>query len=123
MWQIVARLLGTTVKKVMLPASLGLGLTLSAGCGDRAIQTEADSGQGSAEAGVFYPTPAYAAPMPADGGILDPDGPQAHPRYAASFEVDAGIGDPQADYMAPFPEPDAGTAARYAASFPKKDVG
>lgn len=101
------------VRKVVVPAALGVGLALS-GCGDRSVSPTTDAKPPIlTEAGQpvyldFGPAPAYMAPLYA--------APQ--PEYAAPQpEPDASITPPpQPDYAAPmyggpFPppvEPDGG---------------
>jgi hypothetical protein len=106
MRQIVRTLLGQAVRKVVLPASLGLGLALS-GCGDRAA-VSLDSGVDDAQ--VEQPAAArYATPFPG------PDADIAYPEYAAPFPPDANMA---GKYGTPFPKPDADVSAKYAAPFP-----
>lgn len=96
MRQIVRALLGQATRKVVLPASLGLGLAL-AGCGDR--------GAVSMDSGVN------------DGQVEQP----ASARYATPFPgTDADIAYPE--YAAPFPQPDADVSVKYAAPYPA-DLG
>ena len=112
MWNVVRSILGTTVRKVVLPASVGIGLALGAGgCDGRAPVTGVDlGGDGAVQYRDSGFAPAYAAPQP--------DSTIPAPRYAA-VQPDAAIqpdgdivapmyGSPQPDYAAPYPETDAG---------------
>ena len=115
MWQVVQQVLGTTARKVVVPAALGLGLALT-GCGDRALEPVVDCGADIQAAETAPPAPAYAAPQP-DYAAPQPDYAAPHPK-----KKDGGIS--TALYSAPQPEPDSGTpAGRYGAPFFKKDAG
>ncbi len=111
MRQIVRALLGQAARKVVLPASLGLGLAL-AGCGDRAA-VSMDSGVNDAQ--VEQPAAArYATPFPG------PDADITYPEYAAPFPpTDAATA---GKYGTPFPKPDADVSVKYAAPYPA-DLG
>ncbi len=91
MRQIVRALLGQAARKVVLPASLGLGLAL-AGCGDRAA-VSMDSGVSDAQ--VEQPASArYATPFPGTDADI------TYPEYAAPFPPDANMA---GKYAAPYP--------------------
>lgn len=106
MRQIVRSLLGQATRKVVLPASLGLGLALS-GCADRA----AVSMDGGVDDGrVEQPSTAlYATPFPA------PDRDVGHPDY------DALSPPPDASTVGQDAEPDHTMLGKYGAPFP--DLG
>jgi hypothetical protein len=116
MREIVARVLRKAVRKVVIPATLGVGLSL-AGCDSRAVVVgdetpEAGAIQAKADAG----TPrADAKPQPlpqkSDAGI---------PMYGAPFPGSDAQGTVTL-YGAPFPAPDADDNALYAAPFPAQD--
>lgn len=94
MRQVVKDVLRSTVRRVVLPASLGLGLALG-GCGSRAIPSDATTdGQQQEDTGAIGTK--YGAPFPKQDGLMAP-------LYGAVFP-DAGIG---GRYGAPFPS-DAG---------------
>ena len=92
---------GRAVKKVVLPATLGLGLVLAPGCGQ---DEDPDNGR--------------ARPTQARGKADGPDGGMVA-LYAAPFPgtFDAGVPLPQPEYAAPFPDA-GGPVALYAAPFP-----
>jgi len=112
MRDLVATVLRKSLRQVVLPAALGVGLSL-AGCGSSTSSPDT----------VPWATPAYAAPRP-DGGRLDG---RSVEKYGAPF-TDAGQA--VTKYMAPFdagranpayaaPAPDAGQASmKYMAPFP-----
>jgi hypothetical protein len=129
---IVAKFIHKSVRKVVVPAALGLGLAFS-GCGDTGSdhhgrQQDRTYQTGGKTDNVGGYVPLYAAPFPAaDGGVAPADdalipmedgGPVITPKYAAPFPTqDAGTITPK--YAAPFPTQDAGTITpKYAAPFP-----
>jgi len=103
MWQIVRSILGTTVRKVVLPASVGLGLALGgAACDHRVpVQTLDQGGDGVVEHLDGGAVARYAAPQ-ADSAPT----PRPSP--------DAGLTRPA--YAAPFPD-SGNTAGKYGAPF------
>jgi hypothetical protein len=92
----MGELVRQVLRRVVLPASLGLGLALS-GCGHRAVS--------SSDAGITTD----GQQQQYDDGMVA--------KYGAPFpEADGGA---VTLYGAPFPEPDAGyPAGRYGAPFP-----
>ena len=101
------------VRRVALPAALGAGLALSAGCGHRGVPAATDGGgldgpaRGRAEGGLVIDggavrgdttvpenPVAYGVPMPdRDARALKPDLGGPNGAY--------GVPDPQPEYMAP----------------------
>jgi hypothetical protein len=116
MRQMVRALLGQTMRRVVIPASLGIGLALG-GCDHRAVPVQGD---GAIEQEIDQGSPArYATPFPTPdagpGRDLRPDKP------APPLDGDPGNA---LMYGVPFPiEPDAGMAGRYGTPFPGKDAG
>ena len=103
------------LRRVVLPASLGLGLAL-AGCGHQRAVSSVDAGaavdgQEQYDAGAVAK---YGAPFPeADGAAVT--------LYGAPFpEPDAGF--PAGRYGAPFPLDSGTTGGKYGAPFPS-DAG
>lgn len=93
---------------LVLPATLGMGLTLG-GCGDDnepAVKYGAPYADARVDTGA---QPEYAAPFP-DGAVA---------KYAAPF--DAGVDEMVAKYAAPFDAGDDGMVVKYAAPFDAGD--
>ena len=117
MWAVVRRILDRTMKRVILPASLGAGLALS-GCGGHRALPPGSDGNVPVRVEAGNPVEDYAAPFP-DGNVRPP--------YAAVFP-DAGAPDGNGSallYGGPFPAPDQGEPnhSDYAAPFPESDAG
>jgi hypothetical protein len=89
MRDIVSDLVKRSFKKVVLPAALGLGLSLAAGCGDTGdtLPPDEECQTGKCD----KPTMKYMAPF-ADAGT-------AHVKYMGPF---ADAGQPTMKYMGPF---------------------
>jgi hypothetical protein len=117
MRQRVERFLQTRLRKMLMPATLGLGLAV-AGCNSDGLNTSDDGGStankdtGSQQSDVVPPTPMYMAQMPDSGAAMLymaqlPDSGVAV-RYMAQLPADAApdtTGIIVALYMAQLPVP------------------
>jgi hypothetical protein len=116
MRQIVRDLLGQTMRRVVMPASLGIGLALAGGCDHRAVPVQTDGAVQEIDQGN---TARYATPFPAPDLALRRDLSRDKP----APKLDGGE-PPALMYGVPFPvEPDAGMAGKYGVPFPGKDGG
>ncbi len=106
MRQVIEEVLTSLARKVVLPASLGVGLALS-GCGDRPVPVQSD---GAAQMDSGSPM-RYAAPFPSADWAAPKVDSWSTASYAAPFpEPDAAVAPPGGAYGVPME--DAGTGGR-----------
>jgi hypothetical protein len=118
MRQRVERFIQTRLRNMLMPATLGLGLALGAGCDDDEALNAADAG-GQVEqkdAGTADQQMAPDAEL-ADASSTKEDLPVT--KYMAQIpDASADLPDPVLDYMAPIPKTDASLITKYMAQIP-----